>query len=77
MFDEEFFGEGLMNLHQYRIRNLKVIDVINADGMRKTFDEFCEGTGIICTVNKFMVLSDSCMALIERNRKTKSYEKTV
>jgi hypothetical protein len=76
-FDEEFFGEGLMNLHPYRIRNLKVNDVINADETRKTFDEFRERTGILCTVNKFRVLSDACMSLIERNRKNKSYEKTV
>ena len=77
MFDEVFFGEELMTLHPYRIRNLKINEIISEDGTRVSFADFCTNTGILCTENKFMVMSDACIALINRNRKENNYEKTV
>jgi hypothetical protein len=76
MFDDEFFGEFLMNQHPQRIRNLKINDVINEDGTRIVYADFQAATGIMCTENKFMVLSDACLALVNRNRKEKIFDKT-
>jgi hypothetical protein len=77
MFDEEFFGEVLMTLHSYRIRNLKINDVISEDGSRIAYADFSAATGILCIENKIMVMSDACIALISRNRKDKNFDKTV
>jgi hypothetical protein len=77
VFDEEFFGEDLMSHHTYRIRNLKTNDVINIDGTRVSYADFCRNTGIPCTENKFRVLSDACFDLISRNLKVKVHDKTV
>jgi hypothetical protein len=54
MFDDEFFGEVLMNQHPQRIRNLKINDVINEDGTRIVYADFQAATGIMCTENKFI-----------------------
>jgi hypothetical protein len=77
MFDDEFFGEELMTRHPYRIRNLKINDFVNANGTRIAFADFQGATGILCTENKFMVISDACLALIDRNRKDNLFDKTV
>jgi hypothetical protein len=53
-----------MTLHLYRIRSLKINDVISEDSTRIAYADFCAATSILCTENKFMVMSDACIALI-------------
>jgi hypothetical protein len=77
MFDDEFFGEELMTQHPHRIRNLKINDFLNEDGTRIVYADFRAATGILCTEIKFKVISDACIALINRNRKEKIFDKTV
>jgi hypothetical protein len=75
-FDTEFFGEELLNAHPQKIRNLTVSEVVDAAGRPVSHQSFCNNTGIGLTDQKYRVLRDACISLINRNEKVKIYDKT-
>ncbi len=75
-FDSDFFGDDLMSTHPQEIRNLLVSDVVDAAGRPVSHQDFCNNTRIFLSENKFRVLRDACVSLVNRNIKEKIYDKT-
>jgi hypothetical protein len=65
-----------MRAHPQEIRNLLVIDVVDAAGRPVSHQDFCNNTRIFLSENKFRVLCDACVSLVNRNIKEKIYDKT-
>lgn len=69
-FDSDFFGDDLMSTHPQKIRNLLVSNVV------VSHQNFCNNTRIVLTENKYRILRDACVSLVNRNTKEKIYDKT-
>jgi hypothetical protein len=75
-FDSDFFRDDLMSTHPQEIRNLLVSDVVDVAGRPVSHQDFCNNTRIFLSENKFRVLRDACVSLVNRNIKEKIYDKT-